>query len=161
MFLEQCLRVACLHKLIGYQTLYLSRVGHACRPKLVCKKRRPYEFPRQHRFMRYWINHNATVKKKQTIQPVPKIQPVQERKTSCTIYTYNTSWVCVVPCLLQLACARRTSSWYGHLKEIVDLNLYVQTIRVSSSPQIYAVLDKPQCNSKKQTIQPVLKIQPV
>ena len=24
---------------------------------------RPYEFPRQHRFMRYWINHNATVKK--------------------------------------------------------------------------------------------------
>ena len=26
-------------------------------------------------FMRYWINHNATIKNK-TVQPVPKIQPV-------------------------------------------------------------------------------------
>ena len=35
-------------------------------------------------------------------------------------------------------------------KKIVDLNLYAQTIWVSSSAQIYAVLDKPQCNRKKQ-----------
>ena len=66
MFLEQFLRVACLHKFIRYQTLDLSRVGHACLPKLVCTNHRPYEFPRQLRFMRYWINHNATVKKKKT-----------------------------------------------------------------------------------------------
>ena len=42
--------------------------------------------------------------------------------------------------------ARDTVSW----KKIVDLNLYVQTIWVSSSAQIYAVLEKPQCNRKKQ-----------
>ena len=34
-----------------------------------------YEFPRQRKFMGYWINHNSTVKTK-TVQPVPKIQPV-------------------------------------------------------------------------------------
>ena len=44
--------------------LYVQTINH-----------RPYEFSREHRFMRYWINHNAAVKNK-TVQPVPKIQPV-------------------------------------------------------------------------------------
>ena len=44
--------------------LYVQTINH-----------RPYEFSRQHRFMRYWINHNAAVKNK-TVQPVSKIQPV-------------------------------------------------------------------------------------
>ena len=41
--------------------LYVQTINH-----------RPYEFSRQHRFMRYWINHNAAVKNK-TVQPVPMI----------------------------------------------------------------------------------------
>ena len=78
-FLEQFLWVICLRKFIRYQTLDLSRVGHACQPKLVCSGHMflftYYEFPRQPKCMRYWINHIATVKTK-TVQPVPKIQPV-------------------------------------------------------------------------------------
>ena len=67
-FLEQFLWVICLRKFIRYQTLDLSRVGHACQPKLVCSGHMflftCHEFLRQPKFMRYWINHNATVKTK-------------------------------------------------------------------------------------------------
>ena len=31
--------------------------------KLVCTNHRPSESPHQHKFMQYWINHNATEKK--------------------------------------------------------------------------------------------------